>query len=806
MNRKRNPSVTQTSGGCLTAPLRLPALLRRALTALLPLLMPLLSAGRAAAQEPNAASGWQSLLSIGEVTAVQDTPDAVFAASARAFFSVNPQQEESLAFFDRSRGVSDIGVQQIAYHAPTQTLVVVYQSGLIDLIRREGIDHLSAIYDNTNLPDKQAHRVVFGAGYAFVAGNFGLCKIDPADNQVQATAFVGQQVRSALCTGSTLYALAPQGLLYTSVESNIQDPAQWTTVPLPNSETLRTIDAQSGTLFLLDSLGALSALPLDAVQSSDGANPAEQIKPIAEDVREITATGAGMVIHYDNRIEVIAPDGSTRSVSTPLPVHSASCHNEQQILWVADGSNISSIDLSLPAPTPQILHLDYSGPADNRYFYGLCAHGSYYSVGGGRTSNRQGLPGSVKVYSGTQWMNLTPQEVEPKSGITFSDAVSVAVDPADKSHFFVGTWGEGLYEFRENTFYARRAEAPLQSAVEGDPHYVRVGSLSFDGYGRLWMAQGSVSDPIRSLEADGRLAGYRFDAVSGVNSFGTMLCLPGGTNWLALNHRGGDQLNGLFVFNINNTPSDPSDDKSLLISQFSDRAGKAIAATKYYDLAVDKSGTLWVGTDKGPLMIYGAASVLSSASVPTATRPVGGKEPNLYYVLDNISVSSIAVDAQNNKWIGTHNDGLYLLSPDGSELIRHFTVADSPLLSNSVTTLSIDEGSGILYIGTTAGLMTYNIGAGADFNAVRSEAYVYPNPVRPEDSDLVTVKGLLAGSVVRVADMAGRVLYQEQAVTSELTFYARLNNGERYPSGVYQVIISDPTARKTHTLRFAVIN
>lgn len=267
----------------------------------------------------------------------------------------------------------------------------------------------------------------------------------------------------------------------------------------------------------------------------------------------------------------------------------------------------------------------------------------------------------------------------------------------------------------------------------------------------------------------------------------------------------GDQVNGVFVFNDNNTPLDETDDATLLFSQFTDRIGKVIAASHYYDMAVDRSGIMWIGTDRGPIFVHNAAGVPKQSSTPVASRPVGGKEPNLFYVMDNVPVTAIVVDEANNKWMGTRSDGLYLLSPDGTTVYKHFTIDNSPLLSNSISTLNLDAASGVLYIGTSMGLMAYNIGVAGNFDQLRKEIHVYPNPLRPEDNDKITVSGLSAGVTIRVLDTAGNILHQDTAITSELSFNARMPNGERYPSGVYQLLVSDADGKQGHTIRFAVI-
>ena len=43
------------------------------------------------------------------------------------------------------------------------------------------------------------------------------------------------------------------------------------------------------------------------------------------------------------------------------------------------------------------------------------------------------------------------------------------------------------------------------------------------------------------------------------------------------------------------------------------------------------------------------------------------------YLLQNEKIKAIAIDGANRKWLGTETSGVYLMSENGQETIRHFT-------------------------------------------------------------------------------------------------------------------------------------
>jgi len=68
-------------------------------------------------------------------------------------------------------------------------------------------------------------------------------------------------------------------------------------------------------------------------------------------------------------------------------------------------------------------------------------------------------------------------------------------------------------------------------------------------------------------------------------------------------------------------------------------------------------------------------------------------------------VNCIAVDALNQKWVGT-SDGVIVLSPDGIQQVATYTVASTngKLIDNDVKSIAIDGGTGTVYFGTLSGL------------------------------------------------------------------------------------------------------
>ena len=156
------------------------------------------------------------------------------------------------------------------------------------------------------------------------------------------------------------------------------------------------------------------------------------------------------------------------------------------------------------------------------------------------------------------------------------------------------------------------------------------------------------------------------------------------------------------------------------------------------------------------------------------------------FLLENENIVSIVVDGANRKWLGTESNGVYLVSADGLEEIHHFTSENSPIPSDNILQLAIDNDNGILYIGTDKGLIGYQSDA-VEGKEDYSEVYAFPNPVRPEYSGIITVTGLMENSLVKITDVNNNLIYQANSLGGMIGWNGLNHNGSRVATGVYFV-------------------
>ena len=159
------------------------------------------------------------------------------------------------------------------------------------------------------------------------------------------------------------------------------------------------------------------------------------------------------------------------------------------------------------------------------------------------------------------------------------------------------------------------------------------------------------------------------------------------------------------------------------------------------------------------------------------------------YLLQGISVSSIAMDGAGRKWFGTTTSGIYLVSADGTEILEHFTTENSYLPSNLIFSVECNTDNNSVYITTDKGLAEYSSDAVTpeqNFDNV----YAYPNPVRPDYTGYITIRGLMENSLVKIADTAGNVVFSTKSNGGMAVWDGCNSNGKRVDTGVYFVFAS----------------
>lgn len=750
-----------------------------------------------------AVGAWKSYLAYTTTTECAEANNLVYAIADGSLFSYSKTDQE-VVYYSKENGLSDNQISHIGFNEDINTLLIVYSNGNIDLLSETGIANIPYFKSSSVVQDKTVNSISFNKEFAYLSTEFGILVVNMNKKEITDTYKLNCSVYDVCNVGSTIYASTSKGLLSGDVNSNLLDAGNWNVVALNtgliNDKNIKRIAYFQQVLCLF--------VPGNGVYYLN--NEGGLIALLKDNTLQNMVQQNGLLIPFSSSSLTIYSSLADKEKVNAGTIKYVSTLKDKSVLWIASGDEgLKSIKKSNTGSYEMLVSgIVSNGPKRNLTAFMTTVDNKLLVAGGGRWADRYNNPGTVMVYDGQDWFNFDETKISKESGIKFSDATSIAVNPVDPSHYFVSTWGEGVFEFKENEFvklhnHTNSTLSTIFPGTSSESHYIRVEGLCFDSANNLWMTNSGVKEGIKVLKADGTWSKIYFEALNDKMLVDKILITQKGYKWVNMPR----VTPGIFVFDDKGTIDDATDDVSNFFSLFSDADGKTIEVSAYYCMAEDKNGTIWMGTDKGPVICTVPSRAIEnpgSLYCSYIIRPLDDGTSNGYRLLENEKINAIAIDGGNRKWLGTESSGVFLLSEDGMETIAHFTTENSPILSNTIQSIAINNITGEVFIGTNKGLVSY-MGDAIEGKKDYSEVRAYPNPVRPEYNDQVTVTGLMEQSNVKITDLNGNIIYQATSVGGQLTWNCRNRKGERVASGIYLVLATTPDAGESVVTKIMVI-
>lgn len=455
--------------------------------------------------------------------------------------------------------------------------------------------------------------------------------------------------------------------------------------------------------------------------------------------------------------------------------------------------------------------LSPGGPADNRFGFLRFTDGKLYTAG---SSQNDELPACLQVWDGRDWQiyDTTPDGQKPISIMTLD------VDPNDTEHIYAGAQN-GLWEYHGGRLVKHydHNNSPLKPACVVPQtvwdNYTMVTSVSFAPDGTLYMANSlGENNSLFALSPAGTWTAHHSDKLCNTWTSGTTGASVRGA-YQNLTDLTFDQRGALWT--VNDNWAIPvigiyKDGGFAVYSSFANQDAAPLAPVWLRRFKEDRDGNLWFGSSIGPLMLPaeeinyapGPALTLTQVKIP---RDDGSGLAD--YLLADIPASAIAIDGSNRKWIGTYGAGLYLISPDGTQQIAHYTAENSLLLSDDIKDIAINDNTGEVFIATSKGLCSYLSDATAPAETMTKETVIaYPNPVPPGYTGLITITGLTFDADVKILTATGALVRAGRSNGGTFTWDGRDEKGRRVASGVYNVATATQDGGKGTVCKLAVVN
>jgi hypothetical protein len=255
----------------------------------------------------------------------------------------------------------------------------------------------------------------------------------------------------------------------------------------------------------------------------------------------------------------------------------------------------------------------------------------------------------------------------------------------------------------------------------------------------------------------------------------------------------------MYVFNEQNDPGQQFRGLNAVENNGS------IPGSNVFAMAEDQDGEIWIGTDEGIAIFYTPDQVLTTQSV-NAERPLVNFDGYVQYLLETEIVTSIDVDGANRKWVGTDRAGVFLLSADGTEQVYHFTEDNSPLFSNNITDLAVNQETGEVFFGTAKGMIAFKGTATGPSENFDDNVHAFPNPVKSDYFGDIGIDGLMNNSIVKITNVSGSVVYETRSEGGRAVWNGNDMHGNRVKSGVYLVFVSSENGEEKVATKILFLN
>lgn len=749
---------------------------------------------------------WRTHFSYNNVNQVVVTDSKVFAVASGKLFSYD-NNNKRLETYSSLTGLNGFEVLFIDWSEQEKVLMIVYSDGNIDFLNDQGILNLPDFKNKSLTADKVVNNLRIDGRFAYMLTGVGMIVVDLRNKEIKATyspEFSGEKlpVYDVAVLNDTAWVVTSKGFYTGSLKDNLLDPSEW---------TLKQTDIKSNISSIIESGGNLYFLSDNKYVYKKINNGINKLIYSGENVKKLKIAGKYLAVCGKNEVSLF--DETDKEVGNKIsPAYDLSYDEISDSFFVASGNKgISVAVLNGNIFKVSDLNIKPNGPNEVFAWNSFFKDGVYFASCGGRWGDRYYLPGEILTYENENWCGLVKKDsVEKATGVPFMDILNIAVDPEDKGHFFLTSWGEGLYEFRDSVFYKlhNQYNSPLITTIEG-ARFCRVDGAVFDDSGNLWVLNSTygVSSVLSektlwALTPQGEWKGMSYNTMPGAPTWNSILFTSKNQIWInSLRY-----IYGVFVINQNGTPFDTSDDDTRWFSSFTDQDGITLSPYTVNCIVEDLNGTIWIGTRLGPLVAGNPSNVFSSDFTFSRVKVPRNDGTNAAdYLLNDIRVNCIAVDGANRKWMGTEGNGIYLLSPDGTETIHQFTTQNSPLPSDYIYSVSVNPENGEVFIGTDAGLVSYR-GEATVGEVSFDDIHVFPNPVRPGYAGKITVTGLMENSQVKITDLNGNILVSGTSLGGQFVWDGYNVRGNRVSSGVYIVLCASEDGTMYKTCKFMVVN
>jgi len=736
---------------------------------------------------------WKGYFSYNEIKDLSESPTAIFAASENALFSKN-LSTDLIKTTNTIDGLSGQTISSLYYSPKFNKTLVGYETGLMIVINEADGSILNVVdIINKQLPSniKRINHFMEYKGIVYVSCDFGIVQFNLSTLQFGDTYFIGDNGKETSVTQTTvfgdyIYAATNNGIKRADIiNKNLIDYNQWVRTA---AGSWTSIEAFGAELIAVSATGYIHKYN----SASNSFIEYLQLPQAAVDMRArdnyLIVTTASSVNIYNKEMTSVPPINNNQITgNTPIFTCATIIGDSVYIGTKENGLILTTIT------TPSTFENNTPmGPSRNNVFALQATSNVLWTVYGDYNGTYNPYPldsYGISKYSEKGWLNIPYEKVFEAKSIS-----RIIVNPNNENQVYASSFFSGLLKIEndEPTFLYNQTNSGLESLIYL-PNYIdiRINGAAFDKSGNLWLNNSLIQKGLKVFKTNGQWQSFSLDGIldkSTDASMGRLIIDKNGTKWWCTN------TDGLISYN-------ESINKFKKINFGSDKGN--LPTTDVRAIAIDNRNQLWIGTIKGLRVLSNVNSFLTEDQMKA--NPIIILEDNLAQeLLYEQFITDIAVDGANDKWIGTADSGLFLVSSDGQVTKYHFTKDNSPLPSNTINDIDMNSVTGEVFIATDKGLVSFK-GTATAAKTDLSNVYIYPNPVRPDFEGTVKITGLLDKANVKITDIEGNLVYETTSEGGTIEWDTTAFGKYKVASGVYMIFVSGQDGEETKVKKVMII-
>jgi hypothetical protein len=661
--------------------------------------------------------------------------DQLYAVAANQIIQIDAKKETT--YLNTTTGLHAIGIHKIAWHPIENQLVIAYKNSRVDIVRGDQITLIDDIQMSNLYADKAINDLIVFNNKAYLSCNFGIVVIDLLKKEIKATYFPNNNRQ----TVKVLQTIVYQNKLFALTENGI-----WS----------NTLD-QNSIWIQEDTMGVTGIKNMFVFKNQLYFNNQQKIYPYKNNIASYQITSGTIETITVDEDRVLAGltyqnNGALIQLNSNLPntvlvdstvlVQPVGLLKDGNTIWVADARK------GLYEKNDQSKWFALGGPLSAGYGSNAFADKQLLMSYG---TDKMGL----SSLNEKGWSNFSQLE---NVKINYVEAVSI--DPKDQS-WWIGMGNQLIhYDRNKKTIEQTIPNPPIGTIKSIQQKTDGTIALLKEGFGVV-------------IKENNQWNSYPVQSGFSATILKNIVVSNNGLSWII-----GPKQQGILLFQKQNNQAG--------WRQLNTGKGSGnLPSMEVTAIAEDKDGTIWVGTDNG-IAIFQCTNINEACD---AYLPIVESNGFNGYLFQKETIHSIIIDGANRKWVGTNN-GAWLISKDGTEVLQHFTTENSPLPSNAVLSIGIEPIEGDVFFFTKNEIISYR-GNATEPSATQAAIKIYPNPIAPNYNGPILIKNLVNNALVKITDINGQLMMQTRALGGQAIWNGRNQYQQKVASGIYLIFVRD---------------